>query len=55
MNSLLDTIYALTSFGTLFFGIVALLAGVRTEIVSPVVLAGAVVVGFISIYWLLGG
>ena len=50
----LDTVYAATAFGTTFTGLVGLTAGVGSEVVTPTVLVGAVIVGMISIYWLLG-
>lgn len=53
-NFRLDTVYAITAVGTTLGGLVALSAGVRTEVVSPFVLAGAVIVGTIGLYWLLG-
>ena len=51
----LDTVYATSAFGTLLFGLVAISAGARSEVVAPIVLAGAVIVGMIDCYWLLGG
>lgn len=51
----LDTVYAVTAVGTTLGGLVALAAGVRSEVVAPLVMVGAVIVGMISLYWLLGG
>jgi hypothetical protein len=50
----LDTVYAVTAFGTLLVGFIGLSAGFRTEVLEPLVLSGAIVVGAIGIYWLLG-
>lgn len=54
-NLPLETVYAVTAFTTLLVGLVALSAGIRSEVVTPIVLVGAVIVGMISLYWLLGG
>lgn len=51
----IDTVYTFAAVGTLLVGLVALSAGVPSEIVKPLVLAGAVIVGMISLYWLLRG
>ena len=50
----LDIVYAATAFGTTFTGLVGLTAGIDSEVMAPAVLVGAVIVGMISIYWLLG-
>ena len=51
----LDTLYAVVAVGTTCGGLVGLSAGVHSEVVTPIVLVGAVVVGFISLYWLFDG
>lgn len=55
MTHHLDDIYAATAFGTTLIGLVGLAMGVRTEVVEPIVLVGALVVGYVNIYWLAGG
>lgn len=50
-----DYAYELAAFGTTIIGVVGLTAGVDTEILSPIVILGARVVGFLNIYWLLDG
>lgn len=51
----LDAVYATAAGGTLIFGVLALAAGIQPEVVNPIILAGAVVVGLFDIYWLVGG
>ena len=51
----LDTVYATTAVVTLLVGLIGLTSGVRSEIVSPVVMVGAVVVGLLSVFWLVSG
>lgn len=51
----LDTLYSVVAFGTTLIGVAGLGAGVPGEVIDPIVLGGALVVGVISIYWLLSG
>ena len=51
----LDALYAATAVGTTLTGLIGLSAGARSEVVTPVVMVGAVIVGMIGLYWLLSG
>ncbi|SFG01023.1 hypothetical protein SAMN04488063_1120 [Halopelagius inordinatus] len=48
-------LYAIVSFGTLIIGMVGLTTGMGMDVISPLVIIGALVIGYIDIYWLLGG
>lgn len=39
----------------MFAGVIGLTAEIHSEVVAPIVLVGAIIVGTISLYWLLGG
>lgn len=51
----LDIVYAVVAFGTTLGGLATLSAGYPSTVIAPAVMFGAVVVGFISLYWLFGG
>lgn len=55
MTHHLDDIYAVAAFGTTLIGLVGLATGVPLAVVEPIVLVGALVVGYVNIYWLASG
>ncbi|WP_336357869.1 hypothetical protein [Haloarcula sp. CGMCC 1.6347] len=55
VSAITNQIYTISAVGTVFIGILALVYGVQIEVVEPIVLSGALVVGIINIYWLFRG
>jgi|GEM_PF-5635075 len=54
-SSILNRIYTISAVGTVIIGLIALVAGVSTAVVEPIVLLGAMVIFYVDIYWLFGG
>jgi hypothetical protein len=50
-----NQIYSFIAVITTLYGTLALVAGVPIEVVEPIVVTGAIIVGIINVYWLFGG